>query len=298
MKYPKVAIIVLNYNQAKETIACLESVFKIDYPFYQVFLVDNGSDKKCLLQIKKAYPKLPIIKNKENLGFAKGNNVGLSLALKKGFSYFLLLNNDTVVTPSFLSFLVKAMEDKRVGLCGPKIYYFGQEKIINAAGGKFNWNYGEPRCIGHLEIDYGQYDKIKKVDFLSGSCLLIKKDVLDKIGFLPTDYFFGFEDVEFALKAQKAGFLVVLEPKSIIYHKESISIGPTAPEKDYYYFRNCLIFMKKWTRGLLWFMFLFFFHIKILKRSFKFIFSGRINNLKAIWQGYSSYFKGEKDKRK
>jgi len=295
MRNPRVAIIILNYNGAVDTINCVRSVSKNDYSNFEIIIVDNNSKVQDVSEIKRAFPDIKLIENKTNLGYAKGNNIGISWSQKQNFNYFLILNNDVVVTHGFLNGLMRTIGGKNVGICGPKTLYFHNKKIINAAGGEIDWRLGEPRCIGHLQKDNGQLDKQKEVEFLPGSCLLIKKEVFDKIGFLPTDYFFGFEDVDFCLRAKKAGFKIVFVPNSVIYHKESISIGQNSPLKDYYYFRNCLIFMKRWVKSPEWYKFLLFYHLKILKTIFKYLVSGRFANVKAIKTGCLDFWRQKYD---
>lgn len=108
MKYPKVFIIIVNWNGLKDTLECLQSVFKQDYPNFEVIMVDNGSKDNSVQVIRNAYPQIILIENKENLGYTGGNNVGMHYAVNSGSDYVWLLNNDTVVEPDTLSKLVAA----------------------------------------------------------------------------------------------------------------------------------------------------------------------------------------------
>ena len=142
MSYPRVGIIILNWNGIADTVECLESVKKITYPKYDVVLVDNGSTGDDAEVLKEKYGDyIHLLCNSENLGFAGGVDVGLRYAMGTIHpAYFLLLNNDTVVAPDFLDELVKVAEsDETIGIVGPRIYYYdyrGENNILWFAGGK------------------------------------------------------------------------------------------------------------------------------------------------------------------
>ena len=124
---PLVAIILLNWNSYQDTLACLDSLAKIDYPNYRLVVIDNGSEDESVAKIQAAYPDLPLAVTGENLGFVGGNNLGMQIAKNMGADYMLLLNNDTEVDPQFLGLMVTAAEkDEQVGVVGPTIYYYDQ----------------------------------------------------------------------------------------------------------------------------------------------------------------------------
>jgi len=140
MKYPHVSIIILNWNGKEDTIKCLQSLRKTRYSNYEIVVVDNGStgdDVKVLGEIFGDY--IHIIKNDRNYEFAEGNNIGMRYALKKDTDYILLLNNDTVVDPEFLTELVTMAEsDPRFGILGSKIYFYDNPNKIWFAGGNIS----------------------------------------------------------------------------------------------------------------------------------------------------------------
>ena len=243
---PRVFIIILNWNNWLDTFECLESLKNNDYLNYEVVIVDNGSDEKP----QSPNPDIKIIYNKENLGFSEGNNVGIKYALEHGADYVLLLNNDTVVSNDFLSKLVKAAEsNEEIGMVGSKIYFYDQKDRIWFAGGKVNWLYNKGEMRGYNEIDKGQYDlpEIQETDYLTGCCILVKKNVIEKIGLLPEEYFLYYEDTDWSFSAQKAGFKTVFVPDSKIWHKGSKSSQEFSIPYIYYHIRNGLIFAKKYA---------------------------------------------------
>ncbi|MFH1612101.1 MAG: glycosyltransferase family 2 protein [bacterium] len=295
---PKVYIIILNWNGWQDTIECLKSIEKNNCPNYQVVVVDNGSTNESVAKIKRHCERaegergnlVEIIENKENLGFSGGNNVGMKYALEKGADYVLLLNNDTVVDKSFLSALIAVGEkNSKAGLLGSKIYFYNSpivssvimseseesrssKNIIWFAGGNINYFSGKGFHIGLNKIDKGQYDQVKKVDYITGCCLLIKKELIDKIGFLDEDYFLYYEDTDYSWRAKKEGYDRLLVPQSKIWHKCSMGTQEGSPSYIYYHARNRLLmiwkngstFVKMYIHGLVFW--------KVIKQIFKAIF--------------------------
>lgn len=242
----KVYIVVLNWNGEDNTIECLNSLKKINYDNYKIVVVDNGSADGSVFEIKKRFPEVEIIENKTNLGFAGGNNIGIKYAMKNQADYILLINNDTITDSNFLIKLVEAGEsDKGIGILGPKILFWSEPSRIWFAGGKINWLKNKGVHIGWGEIDNGQYDKIKEVGYLTGCCLLIKKEVINKVGVFPEDYFLYYEDLDFSLRVKNFGYKCIYVYKSKIYHKVSKSTKPGSSEYIYYHTRNGLTLAKR-----------------------------------------------------
>ncbi len=246
---PLVHIIVLTWNEYNDTVECLESLGKINYSNYKIILVDNGSRDGSIQKLRERFgkdEKVRIIANEKNLGFAGGNNVGIKYAMNKGADAVLLINNDTIVDPNFLTELVKAeKENKQAGILGSKIYYEGDPKRIWSAGGKVSKLLTKGVHIGYDEIDNGQYDETKKRDYLTGCCLLIKKEVIKKIGVLADDYFLYYEDTDYCLRARKAGYDCLYIPASKIWHKVSRSSKPGSSSYIYYHTRNGLAMARR-----------------------------------------------------
>jgi GT2 family glycosyltransferase len=286
----KVHIILLNWNNEEDTLECIESLEKINYDNYKIIIVDNGSKIESVLKIEKKYPEMKIIKNKENLGFAGGNNIGIKYAIENGADYVLLLNNDTTVEKDFLEKLVEAGElNKKSGLLGLKINYYSEQNRIWFAGGKVNWIKNKGTHIGLDEFDNSQFKKTKEVDYLTGCCLLIKREVVEKIGVLEEDYFLYYEDTDFCLRAKNAGYKIIYIPKAKIYHKVSRSTKPGSSSYIYYHTRNGLVMAKR-TGTILNKIILYLFCVFLfLKQIIKIIFIPK----KRTWA--FAVLKGEKD---
>ena len=244
---PKVAIIILNWNGLKDTIECLESVKKIDYPNFEIIVVDNGSTDGSPEKIKEMFPDITLIRNKENLGYASGNNVGIRYALKNNVEYILVLNNDTVVDKNIInSFINVAMYEKNVGCLGCKIFYYNKPNILSHTGGLIKTH---PLLLGfhrgENEEDKGQYDKIVQVDYLTGAAIFFSRFTIERIGLFNEQFFLYWEDTDFCLRIKEARLKNLYIPSAKVWHKCGTSTcGWRNPCLYYYVVRNRLLFAK------------------------------------------------------
>lgn len=230
MDYPKVSIIILNWNGLEDTVECLESLKKVTYPNYKVVVVDNGSEGDDVRILREKFGDyIHIVQNDKNYGFAEGNNIGMRYALTNLHpDYMLLLNNDTVVAPDFLGELVRAGESTpEIAILGPKIYYYdfrGRNNVIWCAGGKiWWWHPWVYQVIGMNADDLPQYQTITNVDWIPGTAMMLKSYVIEELSFLNSQYFFGHEDVEYCIRARKHGFKTLYVPGARIWHKVGMS---------------------------------------------------------------------------
>jgi len=251
MSAPHVLIVVLNWNGLADTLACLESMRRLEYPAYEVLVVDNGSSDGSPAAIRERFPDVTLIETGENLGFAGGNNVGIRHALEIGADYVLLLNNDTEVSPDFLSRLVDAAEaDSQVGMAGPTIYYYDRPEVIWSAGGEIDWRRGCTRMVGLDERDDGQFGGApREVDFITGCAVLVRATALRQAGLLDERFFMYYEEVEWCVRTRRAGFRIVHVPQAHIWHKIAPSAQSDSPRVHYYMTRNRLLFLKASRAG-------------------------------------------------
>lgn len=240
MNYPKVSIIVLNWNGLKDTIECLESLKKITYPNYEMVVVDNGSEGNDADVLEKRYKDyVKVIRNKDNLGWGGGNNRGMEYAIANGSNFLLILNNDMAVEKSFLEPLVEDMlRDEKIGIIGPANYHYYEPQKLFSSGKKTKYWGGK---IVELSLLEGP----KEVDSLAGCCLLVKKEVIDKIGCFYEPYFLNSQETDYCLKADKRGFKIVCEPKSKVWHKIRATLDKIPAKDTYYYYRSKLLFIKR-----------------------------------------------------
>ncbi|NQU16568.1 MAG: glycosyltransferase family 2 protein [Candidatus Saganbacteria bacterium] len=282
---PSVFIIILNWNGGTNLLECLSSLQQIKYPDFQIVVVDNFSSDNSLESAKAGCPDLIYLENKENLGFAEGNNTGIRYALKNGADYVLLLNNDAVVTPDFLGFLI----DSRPDIACPKIYYYNSKKIWYG-GGFLNKLTGFTYHRGEGQLDFDKNAGLEEVDFASGCCIMIRRLVFDKIGLLDADYYHSHEDADFCLRAKKAGFRCSYVPTSMVYHKLAVSSGGRrSPFYLYYRTRNHLLFKHKLKLNapLFWPKFISL----VLKRFFGSFLFGSLKGASATLQGIIDFYK-------
>jgi GT2 family glycosyltransferase len=219
----------------------------------KTIVVDNGSTDGSAARLRPEFPRFQFILNDKNLGFAKGCNVGIQAALEdKDCAYVLLLNNDSVVPPQFLEKAVDAAEaNKRIGLVGGKILLSPESKEIWYAGGDVNIWLGRVNVYGVGEIDRGQYDKSGEIGFVTGALMLISREVLEKVGALPEEYFFGVEEQDYSLKVRQSGYKLYYVPEFVAYHSGDGSHWNWDPKFVYNGYRNKLIFQEKYfPRGL------------------------------------------------
>jgi GT2 family glycosyltransferase len=251
VKSPRVAVIVLNWNGRDDTLACLESLRQLDYPNYEVVVVDNGSSDGSVEAVRAAFVDVTVLEVGENLGFAEGNNVGLRHALTHGADYVLLLNNDTEVSPDCISLLVGAVEaTPQAGVAGPTIYYFDRREIIWSAGGAIDWRRGDSHMMGLDELDKGQYDAIREVDFVTGCALLIRRDVIEDVGMLDTRFFMYYEETEWCVRAARARYKILHVPQAHVWHKIVPAQQAMSPRIQYYMTRNRLLFLRSTRAGV------------------------------------------------
>jgi hypothetical protein len=247
MSYPKASIIILNWNGLEDTIECLESLKKITYPNYEVIVVDNGSTGNDTQVIKEKFGDyIYLIQNDKNYGYTGGNNIGIRYALANYQpDYFLILNNDTVVAPDFLTELVRVSEtDADIGIAGPKIYYHHFPGRIQSVGALVNMQKGRASLIGCNEIDTGQYDTEQDVDYVEGCCLLVKRELIHKVGLLDESYFCYWDEADYCIRAKKAGYKIVYAPMAKVWHKGGIS-GKISTLRCYYMARNNFKFVRR-----------------------------------------------------
>lgn len=181
-----------------------------------VVLVDNASSDGSVDYVRSNFPWVKVIENKVNSGFAEGNNVALSAA---SGDYLVFLNCDTEVDSQWLDFLVQGVESsENVAICGSKVLDLKQPNIIQEVGGLCD-KFGFSLSRGWGEVDCRQYSEMVDTFYVSGASLLIKKEIVDKIGLFDSKYFFNQEDVDLCWRAHLAGYRVIVNPSSVVYHK-------------------------------------------------------------------------------
>jgi GT2 family glycosyltransferase len=224
---PRVAVLILNWNGRELTIDCLRSLMTVETPNVELILVDNGSTDGSVEAIRDRFgERVTVIANKQNLGFAGGNNAGIRHALDTGADFVLLLNNDTVVDAALIDYMLQPFaDDPRVGITGPKIYYYTPRDQIWFAGGRIFLARGTSCHVGIRQTDTGQYDRRTEIDYVTGCALMASRAVFESCGLLDPSYVAYYEDADFCMRARRAGFSIVYEPGGKVWHKISASTG-------------------------------------------------------------------------
>jgi len=249
---PLVYAVILNWNRCEDTLACLASLSRLDYPNLRVLLVDNGSSDGTPEAVARQFPDVEVIVNESNLGFAAGCNVGLRHALERGADYIFLLNNDTLVDPAALNHLI-ALSGPNVGIVAPKIYYAADPTRIWSVGGMRHPLTLEKTGDGRGQIDVGQWDDVMERDYLVGCALLLSRRLLTEVGLFDERFFMYYEDSDLSLRARQAGFRLLLSPQARVWHKVAVSSGGSdSPNERYWMARSSVLFFCKHVRGLRW----------------------------------------------
>ncbi len=237
----KIFIVILHFGDSQITINCLRSI-KNKLSYDGLIVVDNNQN----FNGSNFKEKLKIIKNNKNLGFAGGINVGIKHALSQGADYVLLLNNDTLVKDNFLDKLMSIFKKyENAGITGPLIKFKKDGRLVYDFGGKINKIFGRTT---HNERSRILNKGARIVDYVSGCCMLVKKDVFKKIGLFDERFFLYYEDVDFCIRARNKGYLTYVSAESSIEHSLSKTVGKVSPIAVYNQTKSAFIFGKKYYR--------------------------------------------------
>ncbi|MCC5929842.1 MAG: glycosyltransferase family 2 protein [Cyclobacteriaceae bacterium] len=293
---PLVSVVILNYNQWKVTEELLLSIEKISYQNIELIIVDNASAQNPAEIVETKYPDVEFIRSEINLGYAGGNNLGIEEARGE---YIFILNNDTELAQDCIERLLESFQkNKTAGIVCPKILFFDQPDTVQYAGfTDIHQITGRNRSIGYLEKDNGQFDIGGKTFFAHGAAMMIKREVIEKVGMLPELYFLYYEEMDFSMTVRRAGYDIYYEPSSVVYHKESVSVGPASPMKTYYLNRNRILFMRRNRNGFQYLMFLLYFiAVSIGKNTLVYLLKRKWSHLKMLYKGFIWHFTTKGDK--
>ena len=260
----QVSIVVLNWNGADDTIACLDSLQALTYPNFSVIVVDNGSSDDSLLHLRPyeaPYP-LTLLETGQNLGYAGGNNVGTRHALEQGAEFVLVLNNDTVVAPDLLERLIEsAQRNPNAGVFSARILYFDAPEKVWFDGARWNTSTLNMEWPGQdaEEPSLGLDDH--DTDYACGAALFFRAEVARQIGLLDESFFLVWEEVDWCFRAREAGWRNLVVPAAKVWHKIGVSFGSeSSPLRVYFSVRNQLLWfsrhapmaarMRLWARSL------------------------------------------------
>ncbi len=231
----EVPIIILNWNGFADTIECMESIRLTDGINYHIFLVDNNSDQDQGLLLKQIFepdPRVTVILNDQNLGFTTGNNIVIQQLLNnKEYKYVVLLNNDTVVSPTWLKALVTCAEKNGSDIVSSKMIDYYDRSIMDNAG-HYMLNTGEILPLGHRQPISNYNFPFENLGGCGGA-VLYSAPMLRTIGVFDDFFDTGYEDAEFGLRAKLCGYKCLYAPDAVVYHKVSRSIKKIR-DNDYF----------------------------------------------------------------
>jgi GT2 family glycosyltransferase len=246
---PTVSVIIVSWNALPLLRKCLPSVAASEWPGLEVVLADNGSDDGSAEWVEAQLPGVRIVRHPENWGFCRGNNEAIRQTTSE---FVVLLNNDVEVTAGWLAPLVERMQgDPTIGAVQPKILAYddrGRFEYAGAGGGYLDrWGYpfARGRIFFTLEEDRGQYDRSTDVFWGSGAALMLRRDTLGQVGLLDERFGFHMEEIDLCWRLHRAGWRVVAEPASVVYHVGGGSLPQGHPRKTYLNFRNSLLMLYK-----------------------------------------------------
>jgi GT2 family glycosyltransferase len=232
--------VLLNWHGWRDTLACLASLRRLDYPRFVVVVVDNGSTDESVARFRESAPDVEVIETGVNLGFSRGCNAGIEVALERGADYVWLLNNDTTVEPGTLGAMVRAAErDPRTGAVGSVIRYMAHPDRVQAWGG------GRVHLwLGYQRLHTSRPDG-EDLHYLTAACILLRRAVLLDPGGLDPGYFMYWEDVDYCLSIRRRGWGLRVAEDAVVFHKESGSTEHASPVRVRYFSASAVRFFRR-----------------------------------------------------
>jgi len=232
-----VSIIIVNWNAKKFLKECIESLLSQSFTDYEIILVDNVSSDDSVSFVTENFPQVKIIQNNDNVGFAEGNNIGIKNSTGK---IIVLFNPDVVADKKWLSILVDTLQSsEKIAAVTGKMYYLGDKygkDAVFCTWSKINPYSAKP-------TNFYENEPLAKVDYLSGAAMVVKRDVLDKIGLMDSDYFLYFEETDLCARMIRAGYDLMYIPSAIVWH--AVSPLSNSENKVYYMERSKIRFALK-----------------------------------------------------
>jgi len=283
----RILAVVLNWNGGELNLDCVESVLAAGIAPGDLLFVDNASSDGSLELVRETYPTLTFLVNDSNLGFGHGVNRGIEHALSRGADAVLLVNNDVVLTDGMLPALTDAMEQNpTAGITGPRVLDRADPTRVWCAGGRVTWRQNLSVLEGHGATDGAQFQTRRKVDYLAGCAMLIRKDVFEAIGLLDGAYFAYHEDLDFCLSASEAGFEVLLVGDAAALHAPHHSTGGGySPGRKYMMGVNSIWFLRRHGTAARWLSFFVFDVLTLVPLFALGLFDGRLPGVRAKARG-------------
>jgi GT2 family glycosyltransferase len=291
-----VYILILNWNNWRDTSECIKSCLQLSYPYFRIILIDNGSTDESAAVLHETFPNIELIQTGRNLGYAAGINAGIRFAISKNINYIWLLNNDTVVDINSLHQMVNAYSNAaNVGFIGSKILNYHTPELVDYLGGRLDHKTAQTTHLLRGEADPGAADHLlHETDFVTGCSMFFNTELINYIGFMDERFFLYYEDVDWNIKARIKGFSNYVCPSSVVYHKVHTSTRKVKGSIAYYSTRNALYFLENvliskggsWPRRF----------ALDLKRLFYFLCQFNLRAIVFLIRGYISWLQGYQGK--
>ena len=290
---PSVGIVTVNYNSAAFIGEFLDSLRLVDYPDAHLIVVDAASHDGSADEIARRCPQAHLVRCEENVGIARGNNIGAEICRERGFDYILFINTDTSHEPDLLRVLVDAAD--RHTMTVPRILYAHDRRLISTHAGDFDWNLGLFRNTHHGKPDGPATRRRRELQTASFCCMLVPTGTFADVGPLDERFFMYYEETDFLRRALEAGYRLLYVPEAVVYHQESASSGGgwMTPFKHYYATRNRLYLVRKHARSRLRYaLFTCYFWVTRVPSVIRYVISGQRAMLKALLLGMLHYYRG------
>jgi len=242
-----VSVIIPHWNGIDVLSECLDSLKKTNFDSFEIIVSENASSDGSQAWVKENHPDVILVENDKNYGYAGGCNRGANLAKGK---YLLFLNNDTIQDPNWLQPLVDRLEsDSSIAAVQPKILNYYKRDVFDYAGGSggfmdiFCFPFARGRLFLNQEKDTGQYDEAQSCFWASGTAMMVRKGIFESAGKFDETFFAHMEEIDLCWRFQAMGFQIWAEPKSIVYHKNAVSLPMHSHRKYYLNHRNSLLML-------------------------------------------------------
>ncbi|HEY7214474.1 MAG TPA: glycosyltransferase family 2 protein [Thermoanaerobaculia bacterium] len=256
---PRVAAVVVNYNGKEVTLQAVASLRRMDYPSFDLVVLDNASTDGSPAALAQAYPDLRQLRLDVNRGSAAGYAAGFRWAFEHGYDYVLLLNNDIEVEPGMLTELIEVAEsDSKIGAVGPKCYFHGDRGRLWSAGGILRFRESITRERGYGEIDRGQYDRDAEVDYVNGCAILIRRTAAEAAGMWDDVFYICVDDADFCTRLKRRGFRCLYAHRAVLYHMVAFTTGGYSPGRNFQFGRSGAIYVRRYAKPWQWLSYLAF----------------------------------------
>jgi GT2 family glycosyltransferase len=282
---PLVYVVTVNWNRVADTLDCLSSIYNSTYSNLRVLVVDNGSSDGSPEKITQGFPMVEQIINPENLGFARGYNIGMKHAVDSGAEYVFIINNDATVAPDAITHLVQSSSPKN-GILAPLVKYAEHPNMIWSSGGLTrSWTLEKHDPL-YEKQDTGDWDHTLSRDFVTGCAMLLPSTTLTNVGYFDENFHMYYEDMDLCRRVRNAGLEIFVIPSAKVWHKIARSSGGLdTPNERYWMARSSVRFFRKHAESIQKPVIIFWRSLSALRTSIRLLTNNRSDALKAYWSG-------------